>query len=51
MIQSLLSGEGLAVRAAERMTLTPEGLELSDAIGPWLYSSEVRARSGAFAVR
>jgi oxygen-independent coproporphyrinogen-3 oxidase len=46
-----LTEDGLAVRAGDRLTLTPQGLELSDAIGPWLYSAEVRARSGAYAVR
>jgi oxygen-independent coproporphyrinogen III oxidase len=34
---------GLATRDDERVQLTAAGLELSDAIGPWLYSARVRA--------
>ena len=43
--------EGLAVERAGRLVLTAEGLELSDSIGPWLYSPGVRERMGAFALR
>lgn len=33
---------GLAAAEASRLRLTDAGLELSDAVGPWLYSSRVR---------
>lgn len=33
---------GLATAGASRLRLTDAGLELSDAIGPWLYSARVR---------
>jgi oxygen-independent coproporphyrinogen-3 oxidase len=36
-----LSARGLAVRAGGRVTLTASGLERSDALGPWLFSSAV----------
>ena len=36
---------------AERLQLTPEGLERSDAIGPWLYSAQVRALMDAYELR
>lgn len=35
----------------ERIVLTEEGLALSDAIGPWLYSAEVRRRMDAWEIR
>lgn len=35
----------------ERIVLTEEGLALSDAIGPWLYSDTVRARMEAWELR
>jgi oxygen-independent coproporphyrinogen-3 oxidase len=37
-----LEGLGLAVRIRDGLFLTPSGIERSDAIGPWLYSEEVR---------
>jgi len=36
-----LTSEGLAVFDSETLKLSGAGLELSDAIGPWLYSSNV----------
>ena len=36
--------EGLALIEGDRLRLSARGLELSDAIGPWLYSARVRAR-------
>lgn len=33
------------------LTLTPQGLEYSDTIGPWLYSPEMIARMGAYELR
>lgn len=39
-----LVDEGLAKLGSERLKLTASGIERSDAIGPWLYSSEVRQR-------
>jgi oxygen-independent coproporphyrinogen-3 oxidase len=43
--------EGLAERTAERLQLTDAGLELSDAIGPWLYSPAARERMNEFELR
>lgn len=37
-----LAADGLAVMIAERIHLTEAGIEQSDAIGPWLYSTRVR---------
>ena len=37
-----LQQRGLAEIAADRIRLTPDGLERSDVIGPWLFSSKVR---------
>ncbi len=36
-----LESRGLAQRTSDRLQLTPAGLERSDIIGPWLYSSRV----------
>jgi oxygen-independent coproporphyrinogen-3 oxidase len=38
---SRLTSEGLAFVDSDTLKLSEAGLELSDAIGPWLYSSEV----------
>jgi len=35
---------GLALATSDTLTLTAAGLERSDVIGPWLYSSNVRER-------
>ncbi len=43
-----LLDNGLAELADEQMKLTDAGIERSDAIGPWLYSSEVIERMEAF---
>jgi oxygen-independent coproporphyrinogen-3 oxidase len=43
-----LTSAGLAERVAEALCLTPAGLELSDAIGPYLYSQAVRERMAAY---
>jgi oxygen-independent coproporphyrinogen-3 oxidase len=42
---------GLAQRDADSLTLTPAGLERSDAVGPWLYSPAVQSLSGEYAWR
>ena len=47
-LQSLVA-HGLAVEAPEQLVLTPGGLELSDAIGPWLYSERVGRRMQEYA--
>mgnify|MGYP001464890179 CR=1 FL=1 len=47
-LQELLD-VGLAVEVDGFVRLTDVGLERSDAIGPWLYSSEVRAQMDGFA--
>jgi oxygen-independent coproporphyrinogen-3 oxidase len=39
-LTELITNE-LASHESERLQLTPAGLELSDAIGPWLYSPHV----------
>jgi oxygen-independent coproporphyrinogen-3 oxidase len=36
-----LEDRGFLVQEATRMVLTPEGIERSDAIGPWLFSPRV----------
>ncbi len=41
-----LLGAGLAEREGEVLRLTPPGVELSDAVGPFLFSERVRARMG-----
>lgn len=46
-----LEPRGLAAMSQDRLCLTAAGMERSDAIGPWLYSAAVRARSGEFALR
>ncbi|GGO18215.1 STM4012 family radical SAM protein [Deinococcus humi] len=43
-----LADTGLARLEDGVLTLTPAGMELSDAIGPWLYSPAVRALSEAY---
>jgi oxygen-independent coproporphyrinogen-3 oxidase len=43
--------EGLAVNKVDRLTLTSEGLELSDVIGPWLWSPTVQEKMSEFALR
>jgi len=40
---------GFATLTAEQLCLTERGVEYSDAIGPWLYSAEVRLRMEEFA--
>lgn len=44
-LQLLLDG-GLALHRDQRLILTDQGMERSDAIGPWLISPQVRARMG-----
>jgi len=39
---------GLMEIDAERLRLTPAGLERSDAVGPWLYSARVRRRVASY---
>jgi oxygen-independent coproporphyrinogen III oxidase len=39
-----LDEHGFMTRMDGRLALTPAGMERSDAIGPWLYSSQVRER-------
>lgn len=46
-----LEPNGLAVCDGEMLRLTPSGLERSDAIGPWLYSADVRSRMEHFELR
>ena len=46
-----LERDSLARREGSALKLTPRGVELSDAIGPWLYSPDVRARMDGFALR
>jgi oxygen-independent coproporphyrinogen-3 oxidase len=46
-----LERRGLAVRLNGAFRLTPEGMELSDAIGPSLYSERVRGRMESFSWR
>ncbi len=42
---------GLAVLEHGRLKPTARGLELSDLVGPWLYSQRVRRLCGGFALR
>jgi oxygen-independent coproporphyrinogen-3 oxidase len=42
---------GLATLDAKAIALTPSGLERSDAIGPWLYSADMRQRMEGYAWR
>ena len=46
-----LARRGLATLGERAIVLTPDGLERSDAIGPWLYSTEVRQRMESYAWR
>jgi oxygen-independent coproporphyrinogen-3 oxidase len=46
-LPELLSA-GLAVLAGRTMNLTEAGIELSDAIGPWLYSTNVQSLMGSY---
>jgi coproporphyrinogen III oxidase-like Fe-S oxidoreductase len=43
--------EGVAVNDGKYLKLTAEGLELSDVIGPWLWSAAVREKMDGFALR
>ncbi|HEU0030171.1 MAG TPA: STM4012 family radical SAM protein [Kofleriaceae bacterium] len=45
-----LDVRGFAVRDGGMLRLTPEGLARADAIGPWLYSDDVRARMASYAL-
>ncbi|HEY0378033.1 MAG TPA: STM4012 family radical SAM protein [Pyrinomonadaceae bacterium] len=49
-LQDLLD-DGLAIGDEERLLLSERGLELSDAVGPWLYSTYVHELSGAYELR
>ncbi len=42
---------GLAELSADHLVLNTRGLELSDCVGPWLYSDRVHRRSGEYVVR
>jgi oxygen-independent coproporphyrinogen-3 oxidase len=46
-----LDQQGLATITAERLWLTNAGLERSDTIGPWLYSTSVRTLMEAYELR
>lgn len=46
-----LEPAGLAAREAQRLRLTADGLERSDAIGPWLVSSRVRELMRGYSAR
>lgn len=46
-----LAALGLAHQSGAALILTPAGLELSDALGPWLYSPSVQGLSEAYAWR
>ncbi len=48
---SELLEEGWAVQEERRWQLTAEGLEISDVIGPWLWSPAVREKMHDFALR
>ena len=48
---SELFDEGLLEPNEGKLRLTPEGLELSDVIGPWLWSAAVREKMTEFAPR
>ena len=42
---------GLAVIDDQRIVLTPRGVEMSDAVGPWLYSQTVNKRMESYECR
>jgi len=46
-----LTGEGLAANKDRLLVLTADGLELSDLIGPWLWSAAMQEKMGEFALR
>jgi oxygen-independent coproporphyrinogen-3 oxidase len=46
-----LAPRGLAERVENRLCLTAAGLEFSDALGPWLYSEQVRERMDGYTWR
>jgi coproporphyrinogen III oxidase-like Fe-S oxidoreductase len=46
-----LTEEGHAIRGQGRLSLTADGMELSDVIGPWLWSVAVREKMQDFALR
>jgi oxygen-independent coproporphyrinogen-3 oxidase len=46
-----LTEKGLAQRTNGRLHLTAKGLEQSDAIGPWLYSTRCKKRMEAFLLK
>ena len=46
-----LIAHGLMTQDDQRLQLTEAGLEESDAIGPWLYSTKVRERMAAYELR
>jgi oxygen-independent coproporphyrinogen-3 oxidase len=46
-----LEAESLIRREDSRWFLTPDGVELSDALGPWLFSERVRARMHEYTAR
>ena len=46
-----LIAEGMAFGAGELLRLTASGLELSDSIGPWLYSDNVTAAMNGYVLR
>jgi oxygen-independent coproporphyrinogen III oxidase len=45
---AMLVDEGLATWSDGSLRLTPRGLELSDTLGPWLFSEDVEARMRAW---
>lgn len=46
-----LMDENLAMNSDGRLKLTAEGLELSDVIGPWLWSTPMREKMSEFALQ
>jgi oxygen-independent coproporphyrinogen-3 oxidase len=46
-----LVDEAFAVEIGERLVLNSAGMEMSDVIGPWLWSSAIRERMNGFALR
>src|SRR5262245_7129009 len=48
---ALLADHELAVQVTDRLQLTEAGLEMSDAIGPWLYSDRVHALTSSYELR
>jgi oxygen-independent coproporphyrinogen-3 oxidase len=46
-----LREDGLLVVSDEKLTLTPAGLELSDSIGPWLWTTDVNARMRGYELK